>query len=593
MPIQRLPSHLINQIAAGEVVERPASVVKELLENAVDAGSTRLDVQIRAGGQKLIQIRDNGTGITPEELPLAVSRHATSKIGSLEDLESVATMGFRGEALSSIASVSRFRITSRHESQASGWTIDNGGGQLGEPEPAAHPVGTTVVVTDLFYNTPARRKFLKTVRTEFAHIEQLVKRLALGNPLVGFRLAHDDRVVLDLPPGRRAEEQQLRLRKVCGGKFVEAAITIAESGAGCELNGWVAEPTFSRSQADLQYFFVNGRPVRDRLVTHAVRQAYADVLFHGRHPAYVLKLTLPPEWVDVNVHPAKQEVRFRQSGLVHDFIFKSIHHALSGALSGGAGVNPLAAPAALPEQPMPQQGRFAAPPAQYSPPTSTPVSALKALYGSREPGPALAVREQPGQADDAPLGFAIAQLHGVYVLAQNESGLVLVDMHAAHERITYERLKTSFDKEGIKSQLLLVPQSIVVSEREADLAQDRAGWFESLGIELTRMGPELVKVSKIPALLAGDDVEQLIRDVLSDLLSYGRSTRIQEVINELLSTVACHGSVRANRHMTIPEMNALLRDMERTERSGQCNHGRPTWVQLGMNELDRLFLRGQ
>lgn len=592
MPIQRLPSHLINQIAAGEVVERPASVVKELLENAIDAGGTRLDVQIRAGGQKLIQVRDNGKGIVPEELPLAVSRHATSKIGSLEDLESVATMGFRGEALSSIASVSRFRIVSRAESQGSGWMIENGSGQPGEPEPAAHPVGTTVVVSDLFYNTPARRKFLKTIRTEFSHIEQLVKRLALGNPQVGFRLTHDDKAVLDLPPGGAVEAQEQRLRKVCGGKFVEAAIAIAESGAGCELSGWVAEPTFSRSQADLQYFFVNGRPVRDRLVTHAVRQAYSDVLFHGRHPAYVLKLELPPEWVDVNVHPAKQEVRFRQSGLVHDFIFKSIHHALSGALSGGAGASPLAAP--VPDVlSTPRQGRFAAPPTQYSQPAPTPVSALKALYGAREPGPTLSVREQSEQVEDAPLGFAIAQLHGVYVLAQNEAGLVLVDMHAAHERITYERLKTSFDADGIKSQLLLVPQSIVVSEREADLAQDRAEWFESLGIELTRMGPELVKVAKIPALLAGDDVEQLIRDVLSDLLSYGRSTRIQEVINELLSTVACHGSVRANRHMTIPEMNALLRDMERTERSGQCNHGRPTWVQLGMNELDRLFLRGQ
>lgn len=577
------------------MVERPASVVKELLENAIDAGGTRLDIQIRAGGQKLIQIRDNGSGISDQELPLALSRHATSKIGSLEDLESVVTMGFRGEALSSIASVSRFRVTSRVADQASGWMIDNSAGKPGEPEPAAHPVGTTVAVSDLFYNTPARRKFLKTIRTEFSHIEQLVKRLALGNPQVGFRLTHDDRVVLDLPSSEEEQSQHLRLGKVCGSKFVEAAISIAENGAGCALSGWVAEPTFSRSQADLQYFFVNGRPVRDRLVTHAVRQAYTDVLFHGRHPAYVLKLDLPAEWVDVNVHPAKQEVRFRQSGLVHDFIFKSIHHALSGALSGGAGAAPLASEAVMPESArLPEQGRFAAPQAPYlHPPTAapTPISALKALYGPRPVEPAMSVKEQSD--DEAPLGFAIAQLHGIYILAQNVDGLVLVDMHAAHERITYERLKTSFDAEGIKSQLLLVPQSIVVSEREADIATDRSEWFASLGIELTRMGPESLRVSRIPALLADDDVEQLIRDVLSDLLSFGRSTRIPDVINELLSTVACHGSVRANRHLTIPEMNALLRDMERTERSGQCNHGRPTWVQLGMHELDRLFLRGQ
>ncbi len=589
--IAALPSQLINQIAAGEVVERPASVVKELVENSLDAGAGRVSVDIQQGGVKLIRVVDDGHGLYPEDMPLALSRHATSKVRSLEDLERIGSMGFRGEALPSIASVSRLSLISREQSAEHAWRLEPG---EDAPQPAAHPVGTTVEVRDLFYNTPARRKFLKTEKTEFGHIDQTLRRLALGHPGVGFRLSHNGRQVFDAPPAGDAGARERRLAALLGEAFIENALCFEQSAAGLRLWGWVARPTFSRSQADMQHFYVNGRMVRDKLVTHAVRQAFQDVLFHGRHPAYVLFLELDPVLVDVNVHPTKHEVRFREGRLVHDFIFRTLHQVLAEERPEAT------APAAAEETVAADQAGVTPPPGPQPPP--------------RQPGLGLAVAERPAayraardwQAPAAPpqaapveageippLGFALAQLHGVYVLAQNAEGLVLVDMHAAHERITYERFKAAREGEGIRAQPLLVPVTVKVSPREADLAETHAEAFTALGMQVDRMGEQTLVVRALPALLRGADAERLLRDVLSDLAMFGSSQRVLESVNEVLATLACHGSVRANRRLTLEEMNALLRDIERTERSGQCNHGRPTWTRLSMQELDRLFLRGQ
>ncbi len=585
MPIQVLPSRLVNQIAAGEVIERPASVVKELLENSLDAGARSIEVDIGQGGRQRIRVRDDGSGIGRDELSLALSRHATSKISSLEDLESIGSLGFRGEALPSIASVSRLRLSACVPSSDAGWSVQGDGSdrQL-TPEPAAHPVGTTVDVQDLFFNTPARRKFMRTEATELKHIENVVRRIALSCFPVAIRLQHNQRTVFQLAAAQTQAQQERRVADLCGKAFMEQALYIEHAAAGLTLRGWVAMPTFSRSQPDLQYFYVNNRMVRDKLVTHAVRQAYQDVLFHGRHPAYVLFLELDPATVDVNAHPTKNEVRFRDSRLVHDYLFRTLHEAL-------AETRPSA------EQP-PQPAR--------------PLEALQVTADTgampAQPGMQLGVREQlqryaalhPSAATEVaadtenfPLGFALAQLHGVFVLAQNADGLVLVDMHAAHERITYEHLKQAQSGEGICSQPLLVPLALDVSAQEAELAEAQQGWFADLGFDIDRQGREQVVVRAVPALLHEADMGALVRDVLADLLEHGSSQRVQETINELLSTMACHGSVRANRRLTIDEMNALLRDMERTERSGQCNHGRPTWIQISLPELDKLFLRGQ
>ncbi len=608
MPIQLLPDTLVDQIAAGEVVERPASAVKELVENALDAGATRVEVELEEGGARLIRIRDNGAGITRDELALALSRHATSKIASLEDLEAVATMGFRGEALPSIASVSQFTITSRKADAERAWCLECDGGRLGEPEPAQHPPGTTVEARELFYNVPARRRFLRAERTEFGHVEDLLRALALARMDVEFRLSHNGKLVRSWRPSRSEDELLRRLGETLGTGFPSQSLYLDESAAGFRLSGWVGLPTAARSQADQQYFYVNRRLVRDRTVAHALRQAYADVLYHGRHPAYVLFLELDPTRVDVNVHPAKSEVRFRDQRLVHDFLYRTLHRALAGTRAGAVESDPLRLPegmaAALPHAPP-----VSASPSGYSVSASfgagqgalrlnvrEQVGALAALYGTpftpREPG-AFSLPVTDSDSAPPPLGYALAQLHGIFILAENAEGLVVVDMHAAHERISYERLKAAQDGEGIRALPLLVPMALSVSEREAVAAEEYAQALAALGFEIDRSGPQNLTVRAIPALLEGVDTRQLALDVIADLMAHGNTRRVQEERNALLGTMACHASVRANRRLTLAEMNALLRDMEATERSGQCNHGRPTWVLLDKAQLDRLFLRGR
>ncbi len=597
MNIRQLPEVLINQIAAGEVVERPASVVKELVENALDAGAQRIDIDLEEGGVRLIRIRDDGGGIAPEQLPLAVSRHATSKIASIDDLESVATLGFRGEALPSVASVSRFRLVSRARDAQHGAELRIDGGSLGEVVPQAHPQGTTVEVRDLFYNVPARRKFLRAERTELAHIEDWLRTLALARPDVELRVTHNGK------PSRRWKGEgdllsELRLHEALGEDFARNVLRVDHSAAGMRLHGWIAQPAYNRASTDQQYLYVNGRSVRDRNVAHAVRQAYSDVLFHGRHPAYVLFLELDPRGVDVNVHPAKHEVRFRESRLVHEFVYRALHEALAETRAGngqavsGANTGAAAQAWSLPQAPQqqPMGLRVGDAPAAYA-----------ALYAPRGGDAAMSSASLPSLAtmpEDAPggmppLGFAIAQLHGIYILAENAEGLIVVDMHAAHERIGYEALKTAHDGTGLRTQPLLVPSSLAVSEREADVAEREAQTLLELGFEVQRSGPQSLLLRSVPALLAQGDVEALLRDVLTDLREHGSTRRIAETRDALLATMACHGAVRANRRLSIPEMNALLRDMEITERSGQCNHGRPTWTTFNLAEIDKWFLRGR
>ena len=599
MPVIRpLPPELINQIAAGEVIERPSSVVKELVENSLDAGATRIEVEIEAGGARLIRVRDDGGGIAADELPLAVASHATSKIGSFDDLEHVASMGFRGEALASVSSVARFALTSRAQDQDAAFRIEVDGGRLQAARPAQHPQGTSVEVRDLFYNVPARKKFMRAERTEFAHIDDLLKSLALARGSVEFRLSHNGKPVRIWKAARDEQAQLQRVAEVLGDEFPAQSLRIDHAAAGLHLSGWVGLPTASRAQADSQYFYVNGRLVRDRIVAHAVRQAYADVLFHGRHAAFVLYLELDPAGVDVNVHPAKHEVRFREQRLVHDFLFRTLHEALAQTRAG-LGTLPATEPTPMASYP------YASPaPVAWPGPSSqsrlslgtreAPLADYAALLGA---SPSIAVAPPPlpetAEGEAPPLGFAIAQLKNIFVLAENAHGMVLVDMHAAHERITYEKLKAGRVTSNLRSQVLLVPLSIAVSAKEAAAAEEHAEALAEWGLELSRSGPATIVVRRIPALLEGADVAQLSRDVLSELAQHGSSRRLQELENELLSTMACHGSVRAGRRLTLPEMNALLREMEATERSGQCNHGRPTWVQLSLAELDKLFMRGR
>jgi len=605
--IHALPPELVNQIAAGEVIERPASVVKELVENSIDAGATRVEVDIEDGGARLIRVRDDGGGIDPDDLPLAITAHATSKIASFDDLERVGTLGFRGEALPSIASVSRFALASRTAAGTAAWRIEVDGGRPSPPKPAQHPVGTVVEVRDLFYNVPARRKFLRAERTEFGYIDDLIRSIALARAEVEFRLVNNGKPLRLLRPVRGDGDWQRRVGDVLGADFVERSLRVDHAAAGLRLHGWVGLPTASRSQADQQYFHVNGRLVRDRLVAHAVRQAYADVLFHGRHPAFVLFLELDPALVDVNVHPAKHEVRFRESRLVHDFLYRTLDEALSATRAGHALPTPAAAtasPAAASIWPQyRQQGGLGLgvrePLADYAAllgaaPSiaAAPADAAAAAIGRFEPR-SDGVTTTEGEAEIPPLGFALAQLHGVYILAENAQGLVLVDMHAAHERITYEKLKQAQAGEGIRAQQLLVPLTLALSEREAAAVEEHAERFAALGFDVVRSGPQGALVRRVPLLLEGSDVARLVRDVIADFLAQGSSRRIEEAGNEILATMACHGSVRANRRLGLPEMNALLREMERTERSGQCNHGRPTTVLLGIGDLDRLFLRGR
>lgn len=655
--IHVLSPRLANQIAAGEVVERPASVLKELVENAIDAGSRSIDIELEAGGTRLIRVRDDGSGITQEDLPLALSRHATSKIDNLDDLEGVASLGFRGEALAAISSVSRLELFSNvTETPTQGWRVSAEGREMASNvTPAPHPRGTSVWVRDLFFNTPARRKFLRTEKTEFGHVEEMFRRLALSRFDIGWRLQHNQKVVHQLRPAEGHAAQEARVAGLLGKEVMKNALPVDAQATGLRLWGWVGAPTHTRSQADQQYFFVNGRVIRDRLVAHAIRQAYRDVLFHGRHPIFVLYLELDPHVVDVNVHPTKHEVRFRDSRLVHDFLFSSLHKALAQTKAGNQAAGASSEEEETPLNVDPDTGEIlpAAPVGDAPPQQATSQSpwqqqaiglhqrpASSSGYAPRDdrerppaerirefmagyrdlhpkaqedalltPGTSLAQGASPVEAsstntsapdDEAqahPLGYAIAQLHGVYVLSQTRDGMVIVDMHAAHERITYERLKQQFEQGQVSAQPLLVPVSMAVSEAQVELAQSEQVAFERLGVELDVAGPETLLIRQVPTLLIGrqgqEDVEPLVRDMLEELGRFGRSDRILARLNEILSTMACHGSIRANRRLSIDEMNALLRDMEATERSGQCNHGRPTWTALSMKALDRLFLRGQ
>lgn len=597
MSIRQLPDTLINQIAAGEVVERPASVVKELVENALDAGAKRIDIDLEEGGVRLIRIRDDGGGIAPEELPLAVSRHATSKIASIDDLEAVATLGFRGEALPSVASVSRFRLVSRRHDAEHGAELRIEGGKASEVVPHAHPFGTTIEVRDLFFNVPARRKFLRAERTELSHIEEWLRTLALARPDVELRVTHNGK------PSRRWKGEgdllsEVRLHEALGEEFARNAMRVDHTGAGMRLSGWIAQPAYNRASTDQQYLYVNGRSVRDRNVAHAVRQAYSDVLYNGRHPAYVLFLELDPRGVDVNVHPAKHEVRFRESRLVHDFVYRALQQALAETRAGAV------ATPTPPMHNMPAAGVQAA----FAPRQETmglriadAPSAYAALYAQRPASTSQSIpfapppAAMPAEREDGmpPLGFAVAQLHGIYILAENADGLIVVDMHAAHERIGYEKLKAAHDGAGLRTQPLLVPTSLAVSEREADIAERETQTLAELGFEVQRSGPQSLLLRSVPALLAHGNVEALLRDVLTDLREHGSTRRVAETRDELLATMACHGAVRANRRLSVPEMNALLREMEATERSGQCNHGRPTWTRFTLAEMDKWFLRGR
>ncbi len=622
--IKILSPQLANQIAAGEVVERPASVLKELVENSLDAGAQSIEIDIEQGGVKLIRIRDDGGGIDHDDLALALSRHATSKIDDLEDLEAVATLGFRGEALASIASVSRLSLTSNNGGSSAWRAISEGRDMQVEVSPASHPQGTSVEVRDLFFNTPARRKFLRTEKTEYNRIDDSIKKLALSRFDVAFNLRHNQRAQLSLRPAKTQLEQEKRVADICGTTFMEQALYVDNTRPGLRLWGWIGLPTFSRSQADLQHFFVNGRCIRDKVVSHAVRQAYQDVLYHGRHPAFVLFLEITPVDVDVNVHPTKHEVRFRESGSIHSFISSTLKKALaedrpqdhlqsnstgefpsdgSAQHTGGGGQfsgmvnqpdpNWQAAPQSQPAMQFSSRSNFGNSSSGAMSGSAGSMQNYQSLYSTSDINLPESGSDVGDQQDIPPLGYAIAQLKGIYILSENREGLIIVDMHAAHERITYERMKGAFDDQGLISQPLLVPESLAVSQREADAAEQHNEVFAKLGFVVERAAAESVIVREIPAILRGSEVEALLRDVLSDLLEHGNSERIRDHINEILSTMACHGSVRANRKLSVTEMNALLRDMEATERSGQCNHGRPTWSQLTLDQLDKLFLRGR
>lgn len=642
MPIQQLPDHLINQIAAGEVVERPASIVKELVENSLDAGATRIDVLLEQGGLERIRVRDDGAGIPAGEFSLALGRHATSKIDSMSDLQTVATMGFRGEALASIASVSRLALSSRVASAAHGARLRHRHDGSAEASPAPHPVGTTIEVEGLFHNVPARRKFMRTPRTEFARAEGVVRSLAIAHPHCAFSVTHDGKETFACAVAPDAAARDARITRILGKPFGAAARAIDVTGTGVHLSGWVADPTFTRSSPDMQYFYVNRRSVRDKTVSHAVRQAYRDLVYHQRHPAYVLFLDIEPASVDVNVHPGKQEVRFRDSQLVHGFVrhaLKSYLAAISpeadtgdaavtaagdtsagqprvrpdaqsggsfGSTSGGStgGSRPrqaaipfdsqdglrqfdalrrLAAPGGGARRPIDPYGRE---PAGTPDPLNPDGVGEAPLVGD-------ARASDDGAGEVPPLGYALAHLHGVYILAQNANGLVVIDAHAAHERITYERLKAAFSEGGVRTQALLMPISLDVSEAEAARLEEVTDWLRELGLSVDRQGPSSLVIREVPAILGRTDAAKLLRDVLSELLEHDTSEQVQAAVDAVLSSMACHGSVRANRILTVGEMNTLLRQMEATPNSGQCNHGRPTWTALPMNALDGLFLRGR
>jgi DNA mismatch repair protein MutL len=594
MPIQRLSELLIDQIAAGEVVDRPAAALKELLENSLDAGARSVQVELQSGGVKQIKVSDDGEGVARDDLSAALARHATSKIATLEDLERVASLGFRGEALASIAAISQLTLTSRKADDQHAWRVGADGGRTSEPEPAAAAPGTAVEVRELYYNTPARRKFLRTENTELAHCEEIFTRIALSRPDVALGLQHNGRALWRLPVQTFAQ----RASALLGEEFAAASLTLDHGTPGLRLHGLIASPSFNRSARDYQYFLVNRRCVRDRLIAHAIREAFHDVLHHERHPAFVLFFEIDPGRVDVNVHPAKSEVRFRDPQAVHQFVFHALQNTLaqaragSSALPAGSGTMPATPPpvamisaggyaayagTASPQHPMPFTARH-------------PTTLYDALFA------ASAARSSTAAEADAtlpPLGFALAQLGGIYVLSQNQAGLVIVDMHAAHERIMYEKLKAALDRAEIPTQVLLIPATLRASRLEVAVVEENAQALQRLGFEMAVLGPEALVVRSVPAPLQDADPIDLARDVLREIGEFGASRVMQERRDEMLATMACHAAVRANRALTLPEMNALLREMEATDRSGQCNHGRPTWTQVSLTELDRMFQRGQ
>jgi len=615
--IRLLPDLLINQIAAGEVIERPAAALKELLENGLDAGATDISVQLEGGGIKLLRVRDNGNGIAKDELKLALMRHATSKIATLDDLQRVASMGFRGEALASMAAVAQLTLTSRTESDTHGWTVEAIDGRLSEPVPASHAQGATVEMRELYFNTPARRKFLKSEATEFAWCEEAFKRIALSRPDVAFSLQHNGKTIWQLPASPRPStgeglgEREAALKRVAallGDGFGQAAVTVSRNAANLSLQGLAALPAYSRASRDAQYFFVNGRFVRDKVASHALRQAYQDILHHQRHPAFVLFLELPPEQVDVNVHPAKSEVRFRESQGIHQFIFHTLQEALAVPARGQETrtPEPLRPASFIPMQQSMRLG-VAEKEAAYRlwetqtnnnvgwversdthHPSTPENDGCRGVYlkQSRKAQPIL-------QEDEHPLGYALAQLSGVYILAQNTQGLIVVDMHAAHERIVYEKLKTSLDAEQIATQPLLIPVSFYADPLEVATVEAEQDALKKLGFDIAPLSPTTLAVRAMPVMLKQSEAEAAARDVIDELREFGASRAMTERRDELLASLACHGAVRANRILGIAEMNALLREMEQTERSGQCNHGRPTWFRITLNELDALFMRGQ
>ena len=632
MPIQQLPSHLINQIAAGEVIERPSSIVKELVENSLDAGATSIEIDLEEGGIRLIRIRDNGSGMNRDDLVMALSRHATSKITSMQDLQSVKSMGFLGEALPSIASVSE--LTVRSATQGQDHAFELGYAQDGQHPvaPVAHAKGTTVEVRELFFNIPARRKFLRTPRTELTHCEGVIRKLALANFQCSFVLRHNNRLLCDWKVAVTQTEMEKRLARICGDEFVANARYIETDALGLNLSGWIGLPVFSRSQADMQYFYVNDRMVRDRVIAHAVKQSYADLIYHQRFPAFVLYMTIDPRDVDVNVHPGKQEVRFRESSKVHGFIRKTLKdvlaqfrpaddqvvdtvtgeltavtntHRPSGSASFGGSVAGASSPHPAHSHASPQLRTQTDMPLAVQEQLDAYAILGAGSEATRQRAPGAAPSHGPatvntvGASSDTtegaeyPLGVALAHLHDVYILSQDRAGLIVVDAHAAHERITYEKLKQSYAQGGVRSQPLLVPVTVSVSSAEADALEQWADILTPLGLVVERMGPESLRVREVPQLLIKADVAALVRDVLADFMEYGSSERIEQKMNDVLSSIACHGSVRANRHLSISEMNALLRQMESTPNSGQCNHGRPTWTRVTLKELDRLFLRGR
>jgi len=594
--IRLLPDQLISQIAAGEVIERPSAVVKELLENAIDAGATQISIRLEAGGVKRIAITDNGSGIPHEQMALALTRHATSKIADLHDLENVATLGFRGEALASIASVAQLTITSRTRDAAHAWQVQ--GHDPSAASPASGAPGTMVDVQDLYFNTPARRKFLKSEQTEYGHCLDIVKRIALARPDLNFSVTHNGKTTEYWQQSTLSE----RSAEILGDTFAQARLPLEASAGPVSLFGLIGLPTAARGRADAQYFYVNGRFVRDKLLTHAVRSAYQDVLHGDRYPAYVLQLQLDPSLVDVNVHPSKIEVRFRDSRAVHQFVFHAVSRSLATTAPGAddtvaasepTRVSPFAIPWGRQTMRQPSLG-VAQPLARYG---DMFAETLQAAQASTSAGSSFSVNPgsvgESGDDDTHPLGFALAQLHGIYVLAQNRSGLVLVDMHAAHERILYEQFKQALETQSVTLQSLLIPVSFHADAVEVGTAEEYQETLHSLGFDIAVMSPTTLAVRAIPALLKNADAQSLARDLLRDLREFGGSEVLTERRNELLGTLACHTAVRANRALTIPEMNALLRQMEATERADQCNHGRPTWVQLAIQDLDRLFLRGQ